>query len=649
MRKTIITFTLLIILSFLTGCGNSNVGIIPQQEITQIKNTLPDPMALPGSDEELGPHKEGEIIVRYKKGLLPEEIAKSSGGTLIDKFTIGDNLYLTLRISSGKSIVKSIENLRNSDGIVYAEPNYKCHTCIIPDDTFYNRQYAPQHCNAEAGWNINRGDPNLIIAIIDTGVDGQHSEFSGKMVDGYDFCNNKALIGTENNDDDGHGTHCAGIAAAKGNNGNGIAGVAWNCKIMPVKVLDGGPDGNNNVARGIEWARLHGAKVISMSLGYYTYSQTMFDAIQKALDNNITIVVAMGNDGNDQVEFPAGNQGVIAAGAIDGYDRKTSFSTTGSHISISAPGYHIYSTFLEKGYTYMNGTSMSTPFIAGVCALILSAHPELTPDEVKSQLEETATDLETPGWDKNTGWGKPDIEKALGRVLPGKYGKIKVSTVPPRKGLSLVLFDSNNKMISPGVTNENGVAYFYSIPSGSYIVKAFDAFKGELKETALDVKSGTLSEATVEGFYTPSYQSFSSGDINLSIPDNSPEGITSAIRVSNTGTVADVRIIINITHPSDPDLTAYLTGPDKTQITIFERAGRFSGDDIRNFVNTIFDEQALIWIIDGVPPFSGKFKPQEHLTVFRGKNAGGDWTLKIADTVEDNTGTLNNWVIEIGE
>jgi len=108
MRKTIVIFTLLIILSFLTGCGNSNVGIIPQQEITQIKNTLPDPMALPDSDEELGPHKEGEIIVRYKKDLLPEEIAKSSGGTLIDKFTIGDNLYLTLRISSGKSIVKSI-------------------------------------------------------------------------------------------------------------------------------------------------------------------------------------------------------------------------------------------------------------------------------------------------------------------------------------------------------------------------------------------------------------------------------------------------------------------------------------------------------------------------------------------------------------
>ena len=649
MRKTIIIFTFLIILSFLTGCGNSNVGIIPQQEITQIKNTLSDPMALPDSDEKLGPHKEGEIIVRYKKGLLPEEIAKSSGGTLIDKFTIGENLYLTLLIPSGKSIVKSIENLRNSDGIVYAEPNYKCHTCIIPDDTFYKKQYAPQHCSAEAGWNINRGDPDLIIAILDTGVDGQHSEFSGKMVNGYDVCHNKALSGTENSDDDGHGTHCAGIAAAKGNNGNGIAGVAWNCKIMPVKVLDGGQGSSDGIARGIEWARLHGAKVISMSLGYYTYSQTIFDAIQKALENNITIVVAMGNDGNNQVEFPAGNQGVIAVGAIDAYDRKTSFSTTGNHISISAPGYYIYSTFLENGYTYMNGTSMSTPFVAGVCALILSAHPELTPDEVKSQLEQTAADLETPGWDKNTGWGKPDIEKALGRVLPGKYGKIKVSTVPPRTGQSIVLFDSNNKMITTCVTNENGATYFYSIPSGSYIVKAFDAFKGELKETPLDVKSGSLSEAALEGFYTPSYQSFSSGDVNLPIPDNDQEGITSTIRVSNTGTVADVRVIINITHPSDPDLTAYLTGPDKTQITIFDRVGRFSGDDIRNFVNTIFDEQALTWIIDGVPPFSGKFKPQEHLTVFRGKNAGGDWTLKITDTVKDNIGTLNNWKIEIGE
>ncbi|MEB3221523.1 MAG: S8 family serine peptidase [Candidatus Sericytochromatia bacterium] len=287
---------------------------------------------------------------------------------------------------------------------------------------------------AEALAATRGGSGEVVVAIVDTGVDLTHPDLKGKLVKGYNATGVGGLFGLGSPaDDNGHGTHCAGIAAAITNNGVGIVGMAANCKVMPVRVLAGAGSGSLlSVAKGITWAADHGADVISLSLGGAGTMQSLGDAVEHAIKKNSVVVAAMGNSGHqgNPVSYPAAYPGVIAVGATDSADKIGMFSSFNKYCSVSAPGVKIWATTpmydvwltknsggrITKEYSFMTGTSMATPLVAGLCGLIRSVHPDMAPAQVKALLEKTAdktADMNGAEWNEKFGFGRINAYKAV--------------------------------------------------------------------------------------------------------------------------------------------------------------------------------------------------------------------------------------------
>ncbi|HZM24944.1 MAG TPA: S8 family serine peptidase, partial [Anaerolineales bacterium] len=234
----------------------------------------------------------------------------------------------------------------------------------------------------------------------------------GKVVQGYDFVNN------DNNpqDDYGHGTHVAGIAAARGNNGLGIAGVSWGAQIMPVKVLNSFGQGSfSNVAASIIWATDHSAQIINMSLGGSNYSQILQDAVDYAARRNVLLVASSGNTNSNFILYPARLPQVIAVAATNANNQHASFSNYGAEIDIAAPGDNILSLWLGGGYSTFSGTSMATAYVSGLAAVLLGYDNNAR--TVRQHLEATALDISAAGWDMYTGAGLIQMDAAIRRAL----------------------------------------------------------------------------------------------------------------------------------------------------------------------------------------------------------------------------------------
>lgn len=284
-----------------------------------------------------------------------------------------------------------------------------------PDLSDSQKMYTPEILNLESAWEITTGSPDVVIAILDTGITKEHPEFQDKFLAGYDFYNDDE----DPSDDHGHGTHVSGIAAAAVNNDEGMAGVCGGCSILPVKVLNENNAGVwSDVADGIIYAADQGAEVISLSLGSSSGSQTVKAAIEYAIDAGSMIVAAAGNSSSDAAFYPAAYEGVIAVAATDAQDERWSLSNYGGYIDVSAPGSSIYSTFYDLdnaygGYAFMSGTSMAAPHVSGLIGLLLSQDPNRTPSKVKSILFDTAYDLGSASWDSYFGYGRIDPVAAL--------------------------------------------------------------------------------------------------------------------------------------------------------------------------------------------------------------------------------------------
>jgi subtilisin family serine protease len=286
------------------------------------------------------------------------------------------------------------------------------------NDPYFNDAafvYAPQRIGIEDAWRFSIGDPSIIVAIVDTGVNASHPELAGRILRGYDFVNNDA----DADDDHGHGTHVAGIVAAAADNGLGMAGLCPQCTILPVKVLSALNSGSSmGVAAGIIYATDHNAAVINLSLGSDLYSQAIADAVDYARKQGVLIVAAVGN-GRSQVPFyPAALDGVMAVSATNLTDERWSFSNYGSWVDLAAPGVNIFSTAhiaagAHPGYTFKTGTSMAAPHVSGVAALLRSLNPLLSVDEVRHILLSTADDLGNPGQDNLYGHGRINASTAL--------------------------------------------------------------------------------------------------------------------------------------------------------------------------------------------------------------------------------------------
>jgi len=436
---------------------NSNTGVIAPPDLGGITEFV-----------------EQEVLVKIKPGANIEKIVSEVGGTIIE--TLPQISVIRIQLGPQVSVAEAIQILEKFEEVEYAEANGVCYMDVVPNDTDYaDRQWAPQLTGAESAWAVTTGDAGVTIAITDTGVDGTHPDFGGKVIAGWDTFNDIPISAGANSAVYYHGTHCAGIAAAVGNNSQGMAGVAWGSKIMPLKMCKDVPSYSASwadMAQAFIWAADNGADIISCSFGGKGYSQTKKDAIDYAvIDMGCAMFASMGNSAVNEITYPAGYQSVIAVGATDAHDEIANFSTTGDHMSVCAPGVEIYSTMPGGGYDYLSGTSMACPFAAGAAALVLSKYPGMSPEDVKSQLEETAVDLGSTSFDSTYGYGRVDLAAAVGVQESNKYGVVDVlvtnSLSHPISGASVILWQVGT-VISTTNSNEGGHAKFEYIPTGEY-------------------------------------------------------------------------------------------------------------------------------------------------------------------------------------
>ncbi len=343
-------------------------------------------------------------------------------------------------LDANLDVDSALDMLAERDDVEFVEPDYIVRapgqvsgqmTGSSMNDPAAGDQYALTKIQAEAAWQINGGSANVIVAVVDTGVQLDHPDLqsqiwrnNGETMNGIDDDGNGLIddvrgwnfISNTNNpsDDQNHGTHVAGIIAAVRDNQVGIAGAA-DVTIMPVKVLGSDMSGpTSGVIEGVRYAMNNGASVINLSLSSASPSQAFQDMVDEAASRNVVVCAAAGNAGQDVVEFPAGFDSVIAVGATDSGDNLANFSNAGPGIELVAPGVQILSTVRGSNYETMDGTSMATPYVAGVAALIRSAEPNLTAAQVRDRLKTTADDLGNSGYDQLFGNGRINAARALG-------------------------------------------------------------------------------------------------------------------------------------------------------------------------------------------------------------------------------------------
>ena len=309
----------------------------------------------------------------------------------------------------------SIERaLRRSRYFKSIEPDHIAVAAQVPNDPELASQWGLTKIGARTAWDVSLGSPDLIVAIVDSGVDASHPDLRNQLVAGYDFVNDDA----DATDDNGHGTQMAGIVAAEAFNGIGVSGIAPRCKLMPIKVLDRGATGDYSaIANGISYAADHGARVINLSLTGSEASPTLESAVNYATARGALVVAAAGNEPTGNAVYPAAYANAIGVSATDRHDKVAGFSNYGSFVAFAAPGVGILTTNLTAGgsaaYLSTSGTSAATAFVSGALALLLSAHPELPLASALSTLASSARDLGTAGWDPYAGWGRIDVAAAL--------------------------------------------------------------------------------------------------------------------------------------------------------------------------------------------------------------------------------------------
>ena len=330
-----------------------------------------------------------EILVKFKPGTLIDKILQFFRQYSLLKIDAVDEVgWFLLRVPAGKTVTEMIDLLNKDLNILYVEPNFVMKTmATIPDDEHYNKQWGPGMIELDKAWDLEKGSPDITVAVLDTGIDLNHPDLKDNLIRGFDF----VTPDFDPADDNGHGTMVAGIIGARGNNNLGIAGVTWYSKLLPVKVIDAEGYGSYwKVGAGIIYSVIKGAKIINVSLGGYSYSRFLEAVVNFALWRDCTLVAAAGNDNTNTPVYPAACEGVIGVAASDKEDKIFSESNWGDFVDLSAPGVDIYSTTLAQSYDYGSGSSFAAASVSGQVALLLSAKSSLTREEIEQILYNNA-------------------------------------------------------------------------------------------------------------------------------------------------------------------------------------------------------------------------------------------------------------------
>jgi len=348
---------------------------------------------------------EDRLLVKVKAGANAQSLATKHGAQ--EKKALGTSGWKVFHVPAGQ-VDKYAAALANDANVEAVEFDYIVEAHLTPNDPAYGSQYHHKNVQSAQAWDISTGS-NLTIAIVDTGVDINHADLKSKLVAGYDFVNNDSVA----DDDNGHGTHCAGIATATGNNGTDGVGIDWSAKIMPIKVLNRRGSGyTSDIIDGVYWAADRGANVISMSLGGGSKSSAFQSAITYAWNKGAIVVAAAGNSSTSTPSYPAAYDNVVSVASTTSSDVMSSFSNYGSSwVDVAAPGSSIYATRDGGGMTTMSGTSMATPVVAGLATLTWSVKPGASNATIVNRIYATTDSIAGTGTSYK--YGRVNAYKAL--------------------------------------------------------------------------------------------------------------------------------------------------------------------------------------------------------------------------------------------
>lgn len=433
--------------------------------------TQPPPIELPPPAPAAGDFVPGRLLVKFEPNIIVAHAARALGVDIVDEIDALDvslvQFTLTEYNDAFQATLDTLSELQSDPRVEWAELDYVVHTFEQPNDSMFGSQWHLTRIEAPGAWDTTHGSRDVIIAIVDTGANYGHPDLRDKLIQGYDFVNNDA----DARDDHGHGTHVSGIAAAVTNNGQGIAGVCWDCTLMPVKALSNTGSGSHwAIANAVTWAADNGARVINMSLGGPYHSNTLQNAMNYAWNRGAMLIAAAGNNSTSVIQYPAGYSTVMAVAATDQGDNRASFSNYGSWISVAAPGVSILSTVGSNLYSAWSGTSMASPVVAGLAGLVVSQNPSRTPEQVRTLIEQNSDPVSG-----QLGSGRVNARRAVAGgpvVTPGPTSTRTPTPTPPIVGPTETPATDVEARVAQLINNERQVQGLPALRVDSRLVAA---------------------------------------------------------------------------------------------------------------------------------------------------------------------------------
>ncbi len=434
-------------------------------------------------------YKRDEILLKLKDGVkslsavLPAGNADTNFKIISTIIKENREKFFHLKLNDGKTVEEVLQYFRKLPCVEWAQPNYLYYPAGIPQDEHYPEQWGHHRINLEGARDYIDNSNTTTVAVIDTGILPEHPDLAGNVLQGADFAGSPDPELPHNMTDmdpldeiryePSHGTHVAGIVAAVTDNNAGIAGVSKNTKILPLKIFDSSgfsynPGSTDDIIEAIEYAIAMDVDIINLSLAGTGDDNALQITIQDAVNNGIIVVAAAGNSGDKddyKVKYPAAFPEVIAVGSTNYENNRSYFSSYGEELELVAPGSEIISTSGYKtmnsythDYFYMSGTSMSTPYVSGVAALLVAGGH----NNVRNILQQTAIDLGREEFDTHYGYGLIDA-----------YAALRGEPLPPPSVCAAFINGSEITPVSEVITGENNSYQIPGISPGEYYLVTF--------------------------------------------------------------------------------------------------------------------------------------------------------------------------------
>ena len=576
----------------------------------------------------------GQIIVGLKNSPSSvESDIKFKGGKILEA---NDKLNALLVKVPNKAEDAFLEAMKNNPNVTFVVKNHVVtKSAIIPNDPYWGDQWNMKIIKAHEAWSTQLGSTDVTVAVIDTGIDDTHSDLIGRVVQGYDF----AYDDNDPMDGDGHGTHVAGTIGATTNNGIGVAGLAQ-VNILPVKVLDDNGSGSDwSVSQGIIFAESR-SDIINLSLGCACTENDLpltKLALASAYSKNVLIVAAAGNSASSGPHYPSDDSNVISVSATTKDDKLASYSNYGNSIELSAPGgdtkggpywkTYVLSTYNENGYAYSIGTSMASPHVAGVAALVLSQYPNLSNTELRTHLQTTADDLGSAGLDTLYGYGRVNALNAvitsptLVNPLPtANAGTDQTTNDDDGNNFeSLTLDGSGSSVLDGTIVSYDWTESGASLGSGATLNYAFSVGSHTVTLTVTDDEGATDTDTvviTVNANQTP----IADAGADQTVSD--PEADSEVVTLNGSGSNDPDGSIVSYEWTKD----GILLGTGVTHDHVFDIGTHTVTLEVTDNGGATSTDTVIITVVDNQAPTA---------------NAGADKTTSDADNTGSESVTLD--------